>query len=446
MSESKKQALNLNELYGIGDCDGYLKSHAAKAMRELDSVSKTIKLAQAVLSTENNAVAQARRLQQECLVGGAMAAEFKRIEEMNKRFAPLQEIRSLLGPNAGIQSALEAIKQQENLTRLSTKLQAIDAFSRCVDRDREFVRQHAAAFRLPQVVETARLLAESRASTGSVAAFAQQHMSNIAAQQDVIASMSSPWLRNLEAARSASALVELHSLGAALRFSRGFDDGLAVALRSDFGDWRDRISFPQVVFEDPVARADFYAERGFNTSLTDFPDMAFQESLERAGLAPDLGNESECFDDIEAVDDAEEAAFRRTNKCHNYLQRMERRLRQFIDRAMTAQYGPEWPRKRLPPKMLESWEHKKSRAESEGITLTMFIDVADFTDYEAIICKRDHWREVFEQRFRRTESVRESFQRLYPIRLATMHARFVTKEDELYVLAETMRLLNAIRT
>ncbi|KQB60781.1 MULTISPECIES: hypothetical protein [Acidovorax] len=74
----------------------------------------------------------------------------------------------------------------------------------------------------------------------------------------------------------------------------------------------------------------------------------------------------------------------------------------------------------------------------------MFIEAADFTDYEAIICRKDHWREVFQGRFKRQESVRESFQRLYPIRLAAMHARFVTKEDELYLAAEGMRLLSAI--
>lgn len=149
-------------------------------------------------------------------------------------------------------------------------------------------------------------------------------------------------------------------------------------------------------------------------------------------------------DAMHAADAVEEVAFRRTNKCHNYLQRLERRLRQFINDAMTMQYGADWPGKRLAPQMLESWEHKKSRAENSGVIVTLFIDVADFTDYEAIICRQDHWRDVFESRFKRKESVRESFQRLYPIRLATMHARFVSNEDELYVLAESMRLLSAI--
>jgi hypothetical protein len=53
---------------------------------------------------------------------------------------------------------------------------------------------------------------------------------------------------------------------------------------------------------------------------------------------------------------------------------------------------------------------------------------------------------VFAPVFRRAESVRESFQRLYPIRLCTMHARIVTQDDELYLFVETKRILSAIKS
>jgi hypothetical protein len=69
----------------------------------------------------------------------------------------------------------------------------------------------------------------------------------------------------------------------------------------------------------------------------------------------------------------------------------------------------------------------------------------DFTDYELIICKRDNWREVFGVFFDRPENVRESFQRLYPIRLDTMHARPITHDDQLLLYVETRRLLKVIR-
>ena len=68
------------------------------------------------------------------------------------------------------------------------------------------------------------------------------------------------------------------------------------------------------------------------------------------------------------------------------------------------------------------------------------ISYADFSDYEKIICRRDNWRLVFGSFFGRMESVRESLQRRYPIRICTMHARPITNEDELLLYVEVKRL------
>jgi hypothetical protein len=72
------------------------------------------------------------------------------------------------------------------------------------------------------------------------------------------------------------------------------------------------------------------------------------------------------------------------------------------------------------------------------------IAYADFTDYALVICGGDNWREVFHRFFQRPENVRESFQRLYPIRVDTMHARPITHDDELLVDVETRRLTKMI--
>jgi hypothetical protein len=445
MTDQKKWTSNLDTLQAMQASEASASDRATKALRELSNVPGAVKSAQDWLA-ENSAVTQAQRwLQQNSLSASFEAAELRRMDELKGLLDPYQDIQKLLRPDAGIQAALDIARQHENLTtKLNIEVQAAQAFSRHLDSFRNIAKQFEASFRLPPKLEVARLLADAQLGTGAVAAFARQHMSDFASQRDLVASMSSPWLRELEAARSATALMELHGLGAALRSVQGFDEQLTAVLRSDLGDWRDRITFPQAVFNEPVTRTAFYVERGFNLSLTDFPEATFQEGLIRSGLNDETDEATAWPEIAEAMDAVEEAAFRRTNKCHNHLQRLERRLRQFIDQAMTAQYGANWPKKRLAPQMLESWEHKKLRAEDSGVILTMFIEVADFTDYEAIICRKDHWREVFQSRFKRPESVRESFQRLYPIRLATMHARFVTKEDELYVLAESMRLLGAL--
>ena len=145
-----------------------------------------------------------------------------------------------------------------------------------------------------------------------------------------------------------------------------------------------------------------------------------------------------------ARSDDEEEGFVRTNLAHDWLQRLESHIRRFIDELMTRQFGPDWPKDRLPNGLYDQWQEKKRKAVEAGAREQPLIAYADFTDYEGVICKRDNWREVFVLFFRRPESVRESFQRLYPVRLDTMHARIITQDDELLLRAECTRLVKVI--
>ena len=143
-------------------------------------------------------------------------------------------------------------------------------------------------FRLPQAYETTSLLASYQA--GSVARLTQQFAQNTLNQQRFLESITAPWVSSIEAARSVSALLELQSIGSVLKTTKGFDTELTAALRLDLGDWRDKITFPESVFIDPVARTDFYVNRGFNSSLTDFPEDAFQQCLGFADIDGDTLN------------------------------------------------------------------------------------------------------------------------------------------------------------
>ena len=82
---------------------------------------------------------------------------------------------------------------------------------------------------------------------------------------------------------------------------------------------------------------------------------------------------------------------------------------------------------------------EEARAKRSGRREGALITYADFTDYELVICKRDNWS-VFAPFLDRKEDVRESFQRLQPIRLDTMHSRPITQEDKLLLYVETSRL------
>ena len=382
----------------------------------------------------------------------ASAMHFNREQDlMRAAISPFQDVQHYLDQSSTSEMLAKSIYRNEDMYRAAALGWQKDTMSAGIAAGlekqqqvtRDLLRSHEAMFRLPQVTEATSLLASCQ--IGAVAGFAQRHAQDILDQQRFLGAITTPWVNSVEAARSVTAILELQGMGNALRMVKGFDLELTAALRLDFGDWRDKITFPESVLIDPVARTDFYVTRGFNTALTDFPEAAFHQSLELAGLDGETLN-LELYGSVvhPSTDSKEEAGLQRTNKCHDCLQRFERRLRQFINDAMTAQYGSNWPKKRLAPKLYEDWEFKKQRAESNGDILT-FIEVADFTDYETIICKQDNWREVFEARFKKKESVRESLQRLQPIRKAAMHARIVTKEDELYLYAEVTRLLSAIK-
>ncbi len=58
--------------------------------------------------------------------------------------------------------------------------------------------------------------------------------------------------------------------------------------------------------------------------------------------------------------------------------------------------------------------------------------------------KISNWNAAFAPFFKRQESVRESFQRLYPIRLDTAHARLITQDDELLLYVEVKRLVKVM--
>jgi hypothetical protein len=298
-------------------------------------------------------------------------------------------------------------------------------------------------FRLPKVLEPVKLMQQMH--TGTVPSFVQR-MNDLSAIETAMSAMHSPWLHEHNALRSVTGFAELQGIGHALASMPAFDRTLTSALRTDLGDWRDSITWPNEIFTDFAVRSEFYVGRGLNTALTDFPAAAFRESVEIAGLRrPPPAVVGQYGRPVPASDDPdEEEGLARTNEAHDWLQRFETRLRKFIDDRMSAAFGPDWPRHRLPNGLYEKWHDKKRREEQETGRVWPLIAYADFTDYALVICRGDNWKTVFKRTFGREESVRESLQRLYPIRICTMHARPITQDDELFLYVELRRLIGVI--
>ena len=320
---------------------------------------------------------------------------------------------------SGLKQLQEIMRRQETLSRAafgpvhelrhSKIFDVVGPWQREMERVRQIMDEYQARFRLPEMTEAARLLA----NIGRPVSFEKFGLTT-SRLQEAIGSMSTPWLDMQEKLRSIGAFAELQGIGHAVRTMPAFDESLSAKLRIDLGDWRDPITWRPEIFTDLAARSDFYEGLGFNTALTDFPLPAFEQSLDIAGLRREPLTENDDGGPEDLPNQEEEEGLERTNAAHDRLQRLERLLRKFIDERMTEAFGPDWPKRRLPNGFFDQWREKKRKAEEAGADVRPIIEYADFTDYAAVICRTDNWREIFGAFFVRQESVRESFQRLIP--------------------------------
>lgn len=286
-------------------------------------------------------------------------------------------------------------------------------------------------FRLPEIDEVGRLAREALNGAG----LASRVLRDQEALRAAMAGVRALWLRIDEAPASARAFSDILAIGRAIDARLSFEAAFVDALRPSLGDWRDVATPSAELLVDPILRTGIYHERGVDPALTDFTPPAFDESLRLAGLA----------EDGEEVSDAEgDDGFARADAAFAQLRRFEIALRRFIERVMAEAYGEHWMKHQLPANMLDSWRDKRNKAVRAGEIEQPLIDYADFSDYRLIVERKDNWNTVFKPVFGRADDVRESFQRLFPVRIATMHARIITLNDELLLRVETRRVLKAI--
>ena len=295
-------------------------------------------------------------------------------------------------------------------------------------------------FRVPTVAEyedpLRRLLGSNEAASRKVTAQfdeLQRWMQNI----------STPWLDVGNEMQSVQGVVGLYGIGSALRDLSAYSIDLTDLLRLDLGDWRE-VTLPEDIEDDPIERASFYEDLGFNTDLATFPNETFEQLITEAGVkTPDISLQ-EGYYQVLTSEGIEEEGFERTNHAHNVLMRFETHVRKFISEQMEDEIGQNWIKQRVPSDMRSRWEEKKLQESNPDNQSLPLIAYADFPDYVVIICRNDNWRELFESTFERKQSIQESFYRLFPVRIATMHARIITQDDEVYLNAETRRILKAI--
>jgi hypothetical protein len=130
-------------------------------------------------------------------------------------------------------------------------------------------KKFAEQFRMPELTELSRLAHEASSASKIAAYFGGFEMPDGAITK-AMQSMHSPWLMRNDVMRSAHAFAEMQQIGRALGTVAPFDEGLAQSLRGALGDWRDVTTLPISIFDNMIARSNFYVGLGFDSSLTDF--------------------------------------------------------------------------------------------------------------------------------------------------------------------------------
>ncbi|WP_026605538.1 Swt1 family HEPN domain-containing protein [Methylocapsa acidiphila] len=362
-------------------------------------------------------------------------ANFLKVMQSNPAIADVAAvIRGVTGPGSALMAAkAQAMESHSAMAHAAAAIGKITGPGSAYDLATQSLSEFAKRFRVPEFDEMSRLLPKVQNSIWLQYGLPKSHF------ETILSGFRQPWLDVRDQLGSLTGVAKLQGIGHLIATKPPFDLDAVSALRIDLGDWRDRINWPITAATDVTVRTALYAERGFNPALTTFPSETFEEGIAglRSGLPPLVAAYGDPVP--RSDDDEEEESFFRNNVIHDWLQRFESQIRRFIDMLMTEHYGSDWPRHQLPNGLYDTWVEKQVKDKSGRDWPLVYY--ADFTEYELVICKRDNWNKIFGKYFKRQEHVRESLQRLYLPRNATMHARPLMPEDELFVFVEVRRLI-----
>ncbi|MEA4856151.1 Swt1 family HEPN domain-containing protein [Solidesulfovibrio sp.] len=363
------------------------------------------------------------------------------LESASQHSSMIRELElksTLFSPSIEEQLKLAHPQYLEDLRR-TTMLGTTASFFGQHEYIKELVNSRDALFSLPKLDDINRHAQKALAASTLFRSLTDSAICSTQLQA-AMANMENAWLNTTHPERSARAFADIFALGEGLAKQPPFDPAFSTLLRPSLGDWRgcDNIASESLI--NPAQRVELYRQRGFDPALTDFTVPAFDESTKRAGLwLPETDKEcGHCLNE-------NEEGLSRTQQAYVKLQDFETQIRQFIVATMSAVFGENWMKRQLPDGMLQQWKDKRDRAIKSGQTQCELIEYADFSDYKLIIERRDNWNQVFKSIFMRREDICESFIRIHPVRIATMHSRIITLDDELLLLVETKRVLKAIK-
>lgn len=271
----------------------------------------------------------------------------------------------------------------------------------------------------------------------------QQASGRFAALSEMFASINKPWLDIKSPAYSIAGITTLSNIATKLDTHVPFGKTIPALLRENVGDWRKDISLPVNFTQSNATRQQFYEKVGVDHTIAAFPEASYGQILEVTKLGKltiDLREFPE--PNLEALN--LDQSLKENNDVYRRLLVFEIWIRKVIDEAVTKKFGANWYKQNMPADIYQNCNDRKQKWEttwSKKHTGSL-MDFADFPDYQTLVMKRDFWREVFKPMLgnARQEDIKESFQRLMPIRIEVAHARPIDNVAACLAIMEIGRL------
>ncbi len=372
--------------------------------------------------------------------------------------ARLADISRSVLENSAMQQAMQQFSQVDRLAPYREHLLALDVYKESlagramVDLAETARRQWATWEQLTRpfesvvaTIKAVEVAQSQRVMQEALRAFSAPALSAFAPRLPELTSLAesirTPWIDAARVGQSFEALAGLTTIGRAISH-RPFEQDSSRALRSLLGDWTEVRSRPRVP-RRPAARVELYRQLGMDARLVDVPDDAFDEVLAVTGIVvPEMFTPA--IEVVETPEGEDTEVKRRMLAAYDLLFSLETALRDYVQKIMSDRYGANWETQRVPGAVLNAWREKRRAGQDRGEGTYPLVAYADFSDYLPIIIRKDNWNEVFSQVFQNQPDLQVAFQRLQPLRIATMHARPITKADLLLITSEVHRIFEAI--
>lgn len=122
---------------------------------------------------------------------------------------------------------------------------------------------------------------------------------------------------------------------------------------------------------------------------------------------------------------------------------VENRLRRLVETELRKLAGDGWQR-RIHGDIRKKWQDRKTKDHDQRGDSYSLLFYADFMDLAEVICQGDNWKDAFGRFFISKQDFQTSMQRLIPVRNAIGHNRPLVRADQITLLSESFRFLNAL--